>query len=172
MDFEKTLDELADARKAYEKKAQEIVKHIFKDIFKQIPELQMIRWVQYAPHFNDGDECIFSVHEPAFIGGTKAAIEALSEDDDFIDEGGWGSFEYCDGEVLERHGIVDLNPSSYASEHQKHKSPLNGEQKKLLKKLSKAMQGELEDALKEAYGTDAEVTVTAKGANVEEYSHD
>lgn len=32
-------------------------------VVSQYPEVESIRWTQYTPYFNDGDECVFGVHE-------------------------------------------------------------------------------------------------------------
>jgi hypothetical protein len=45
---------------------QEKMKDIFTAFFNTHPNVKTIHWTQYAPHFNDGEECIFSVNEPHF----------------------------------------------------------------------------------------------------------
>lgn len=40
---------------------------IFKLAFDNVPALKAIAWNQYTPYFNDGDECVFCVNDPAFI---------------------------------------------------------------------------------------------------------
>lgn len=47
-----------------------------KELFARCPSLQGIRWYQYTPHFNDGDECIFSMHGMYFLVGTEAERNA------------------------------------------------------------------------------------------------
>ena len=39
---------------------------IFPAFWEQNPDIKSIVWTQYAPYFNDGDPCIFSVREVAF----------------------------------------------------------------------------------------------------------
>lgn len=41
------------------------------------PTLAEVRWPQYAPYFNDGDECIFSVHEPTITFADGSEFEYL-----------------------------------------------------------------------------------------------
>lgn len=60
-----------------------IFKDFFLGIFAKYPTVQAIRWQQYAPHFNDGDACVFTVHEPE-------AWEAETEEDDEKWQGTWG----------------------------------------------------------------------------------
>ena len=35
---------------------------VFREIFEKNPGLESIRWTQYTPYFNDGEECVFRVH--------------------------------------------------------------------------------------------------------------
>lgn len=53
----------------------EILKGAFKDIFVQAPNLHMICWAQYAPYFNDGDACEFSVNEIFAVSKSYAELE-------------------------------------------------------------------------------------------------
>lgn len=41
----------------------ETLKSSFKEVFEENPNLYMICWTQYAPYFNDGEPCVFSVHD-------------------------------------------------------------------------------------------------------------
>lgn len=48
------------------KKVIEDVERLEKDFaafFAACPEVESLSWTQYTPHFNDGDACVFSVHE-------------------------------------------------------------------------------------------------------------
>jgi len=63
----KLFEELKVLKKAYDEKLRKegeaAVKDAFKDIFDKFPELEMIWWTQYTPYFNDGDTCVFRVHD-------------------------------------------------------------------------------------------------------------
>lgn len=76
----------AEAQKAIEA-AREVCKSAFCDGIRELiaenPEIQKISWRQYTPYFNDGDECVFSVHEP-YINGFDAY--GWNEDDEEADE--------------------------------------------------------------------------------------
>lgn len=41
------------------------LREVFKDFFAKFPMVTAIRWTQYTPYFNDGEACVFSVHEPS-----------------------------------------------------------------------------------------------------------
>lgn len=47
-----------------------------------------IKWRQYTPYFNDGEACIFSVHEPVYYidNGIVPTYFSLEEEDE---DGGW-----------------------------------------------------------------------------------
>lgn len=54
------------------------------EIAKLPPDVTAVRWTQYAPHFNDGDPCVFGVNERRF----KLAASAEDDGDDedgFVD---------------------------------------------------------------------------------------
>lgn len=46
---------------------------LFKAFFAQYPEVTAVGWTQYTPHFNDGDPCVFRVHE--FYATTKTDMD-------------------------------------------------------------------------------------------------
>ena len=52
-----------EARTALRQLLLESLKADLKEIFKATPELTGIAWAQYAPHFNDGEPCVFSVYD-------------------------------------------------------------------------------------------------------------
>lgn len=45
-----------------EKDTESLFKLSFKEIFKKHKKLESFSWVQYTPHWNDGDECVFGAH--------------------------------------------------------------------------------------------------------------
>lgn len=34
---------------------------LFAPLFEQFPEVTTVKWRQYTPYFNDGDECVFGI---------------------------------------------------------------------------------------------------------------
>lgn len=73
------LAEAAKARKEMVDKAKGSLKPGLEQFMTDHPELEGIRWTQYAPHFNDGEPCEFAVHD------IEACLKAPEEDD----EEGW-----------------------------------------------------------------------------------
>jgi len=69
------LDKYRAVRADIEKKLQEarsLAQAAFTEAlmepFDKFPELESFSWTQYTPWFNDGDECVFSVHtDPEMI---------------------------------------------------------------------------------------------------------
>lgn len=61
---------------------QDLFKPFFEKLFLDHPDAQRVRWTQYTPHFNDGDPCVFNVHE--------AQVSKLSDAEDLTgDEDNW-----------------------------------------------------------------------------------
>lgn len=62
-------DRLKEAKRALEKAKRDSVKmgeRLFREcvneLFEEHPDLQSFSWNEYAPHWNDGDECVFGVY--------------------------------------------------------------------------------------------------------------
>jgi hypothetical protein len=84
----------AKAIEAFQEGAKKLIEPTLKNFMQEHKTVQSIRWRQYTPYFNDGEPCVFSVHE----------LEALpvgrddGEDWDYIygkaengyDEADWG----------------------------------------------------------------------------------
>lgn len=51
----------------------------FKDLFEKYEQVEAIRWEQYAPYFNDGDPCAFSVYD-LMVKGLKLVSEENVDD--------------------------------------------------------------------------------------------
>ena len=52
-------DIIEEARREMRKKGKDFVQEKFADFFTKYPEVEAVTWVQYIPHFNDGDVCTF-----------------------------------------------------------------------------------------------------------------
>ena len=72
--------------------AKEKLSESFKEVFEKYPEIESIKWQQYTPYFNDGDECIFRVCDTTVtVAGkeiegyiSKWAMEYDKELEDFL----------------------------------------------------------------------------------------
>ena len=64
------------------------LKTVFKAVFAEYPNVTRLTWRQYTPYFNDGDPCVFSVHDLEVFDETCT----ISDEDDY-EEGvdvSWG----------------------------------------------------------------------------------
>lgn len=52
----------AEKKKALSDQLKSEFPAILKPLFDKYPAVEKIRWVQYTPYFNDGDECTFSAN--------------------------------------------------------------------------------------------------------------
>lgn len=155
MKITELTEEFGALRKAFQEKAQAALTEGIAAFFVENPEIEYLRWTQYAPYFNDGEPCIFHVHDVhAFLTAQARAdfgLPAESEDDE---EG--HLFEICRYN-RKTHEFV------YASERAK-------ELEKAVNGFEKALRG-LEDFLDVIYGGDTEVRVYRDGrVETEEYS--
>ena len=138
-----------------------------------VPPGYAVTWRQYTPHFNDGDACTFSVHDPEL---------AKLDDDGDTSEG----IDF--GTAIERYGKPDeiksymRNDYSYGRgnneqvkvEYTEHGFPaIDGWSVEKLEALGKAW-GELpEDMLESAFGDHVSVAIKYDGTfDVSDYSHD
>jgi hypothetical protein len=84
--------DLQEKQAAYQKESQQLLYTVFASFFDACPSVKAVYWTQYAPGFNDGDPCVFSVHTVAFSNATdeKALAGAIDEEDlsDYLTEDG------------------------------------------------------------------------------------
>jgi len=86
-------DKLTAAREAAKATFKDLVKVGFAEFFVAHPEIQAIKWKQYTPYFNDGDACVFSVHD-WYAKPTDAALAPKDDEDEengFIDPWSMGN---------------------------------------------------------------------------------
>lgn len=60
---------------------QDLFKPFFQKLFLDHPEAERVHWVQYTPHFNDGDPCVFGVHDPSVTRHAGAEYDGHEEED-------------------------------------------------------------------------------------------
>lgn len=113
-------------------------------------EVESIKWQQYTPYFNDGEECIFSVHDV----GVK--ITGVAED-----AGGYG-----DGYL----GVYDVNPKYRGCPWDDGSLPEGAWG--VYPALEALGSEDWENIARENFGDHAEVIATREGFSVEYYEHD
>ena len=60
--MENYAEKLEKLKKKYAEECKNTLIPEFKKIFDKYPQVKFFAWTQYSPHFNDGDECIFSAN--------------------------------------------------------------------------------------------------------------
>jgi hypothetical protein len=75
--------DLQEKQAAYQKECQQLLHTVFASFFDVCPSVKAVYWTQYAPSFNDGDPCVFSVNSVSFCNSTneKALADAMDEED-------------------------------------------------------------------------------------------
>ena len=163
------------------------------------PTIGSFSWVQYTPYFNDGDPCVFNVHEALSVtiaspGDTLSDGTAVCPDDScgtVIPAGN----EYCgkcgtwvrdldeDDDDAGTENGVEYSPhlgkrvSKWDSESKKYApgtylGPDEARYDRCLA-LEKALgSGAFDDVLLEHFGDHCSVRVSRNGIRVSEYSHD
>jgi hypothetical protein len=59
---------------------------ILKPLFEKYPSVEKIRWRQYTPYFNDGDECTFSAHVDSLAINDDEPYETSDGNEDASEE--------------------------------------------------------------------------------------
>jgi hypothetical protein len=122
------------------------IKDLFAKFFEAVPEVYAVRWTQYAPYFNDGAPCIFSVYEPE-IALAKPGSEIDPDDGSEVD-------------VFE--SVYYHSPKS------EHSEQLRASFKELKDSFPL-----LSDVFEMTFGSDQQVTIFRDGTiKNEEYDHD
>lgn len=67
--FEELNVKLEEFQKKFTKEGSELFQKIAKEMFETYPEVKSFSWTQYTPYFNDGEECVFRIHEVDQING-------------------------------------------------------------------------------------------------------
>ena len=143
-------------------KYQDLIKNKLTDILKlyfdEDTECKSIVWKQYTPFFNDGSECVFSVHDPAFYSYDVNNMTAEQESD----------HDDWDGELL--------YVSSYSTKDDiwENGKPRPATEAELTRtKLASLITNDtVSKMLKLSFGDHTKVTVTRDGITSEDYDHD
>jgi len=148
MKLEKLIENYTEAKKQFTVAAQESFKEYLKEFFDANPEIKVIKWQQYTPYFDDGDECVFSVHDVTFSNSDADNVSAWGElneerEGEFAFQGTWGML---DAGRAKKDVYDNMNGTICSSE--------------------------MQDIMRAMFGDHVEVTCTREGINVEEFEHD
>ena len=157
-----TIQDFTKARDAYRKllnkEGKGVLKRAFKAFFDATPNVEAIVWTQSVPSFNDGDACTFSACDFQIrFADTVASAKAREEDGEDGDEytGPEPDGFLCYGEGCEPRCGISAKQWKAA-----------GIDPKAWKGLLEVHDDEL---LETVFGSNAKVTATRKGFQVDEY---
>lgn len=149
--IKRVIEKTQELDKEVKKVGKKSIKDLFKAIFKKYPEVTALQWTQFTPHFNDGDACVFTVHE----------IRAQFKEGVVISKGD------PESEHSKEDTISDGEDSVYTYEF----SDTHPEIAAAIDEIYEVFQS-VEGTLRAVFGDGVEVTVTPKEVEVEEYDHD
>lgn len=79
--FESFKKQVEDLRMKLQETGEQFLLEHFKETFNKHQNLKEVRWTQYTPYFNDGEECTFrSNHEWADIEGVDGELDYDSKE--------------------------------------------------------------------------------------------
>lgn len=173
---EKKKNELA--KRKMSKSGEKLFKEAVKDIFKKFKDLESISWTQYTPHWNDGDECVFSCH-----------VSDLAINDEEVNEceGLWNLEEMCkllaNKEVEKNRIVMELADKSNKKEWEieqlkreletiESRDLEDVKRKYDIKKYTIELLGEIDESVYQEMFGEGLVVVNRDGASVEDYEHD
>lgn len=150
------VDKINEQLEAFKAKRADLVKQLQAEfpslllpLFSQSKRIESIGWRQYTPYFNDGDECIFGVHNDDL---TINGIDDYDGDENeiaFIKEKIWNGDKW----------VVNTN--------------LDKPEFDLLQQIEKVLRSIPDDFYKDLFGDHVKVTVYKDGRiETEEYEHD
>jgi hypothetical protein len=162
MSIQTDIEKIREAKRAY----QELIRSIGTSSIKTMCEEVLaatgspkVRWMQYTPYFNDGEPCEFSVYEPEIYfpdhpkgyGGDWVESCAFYESVDYDRTKAYGdptraTFTYKDAQQEASH--------------------------KVFRAFSLAIQQDLQEVMREAFGDHVSVTYEGGQFTVEDYDHD
>jgi hypothetical protein len=139
---------------------EEDFKGWFLEFFQLYPFVTRIQWVQYAPYFNDGVPCVFSVHEPEM----ELSVSFVAKNPDLL----VGLPDYPSDEDREEGNSTGRFLGNYTFDKGATKQyPDLAQAVKTLKELFEA-----DDILELVFGEHSQIVVTPEKIVVEEYEHD
>ena len=71
-----------DYAKRITKEGKQALSNELADFFKENPKIVGVKWNQYTPYFNDGEECVFRFNEYSLKFKLQGADEEAGEDGD------------------------------------------------------------------------------------------
>lgn len=157
--YEDIIANIDNKAKEFREYSKNQMTEIYKSVFESFPNIAAIVWTQYAPYFNDGEPCEFSVHDVNIV--EKSPHFDFDPDLLVLQGCAYGELDY-DGEY-EESDLWCTDGWGLSSG-----TPL----KLLIDTLDKFHSG-ISGLMEDIYGSHAIVAVTPEKTIVEEYEdHD
>lgn len=121
----------------------------FKDFFEACPEVRAIVWAQYAPFWNDGEPCEFSVHEYEVV-----SFSDKEEEDSYLSYG-YGENSMISSWRKDRDNEVQARVRALCEKY-----------------LGPVFSSEAETILQFVFGDDCQVVATREGFETNEIEHE
>lgn len=149
------IDNFVAIKAQFQKDAQEQLKEVFADFWGKNPGVKAITWTQFAPYFNDGDPCTFSVDDPYFTNAEGSDINDIR----------WGQYDgdkeniWCEDSFDPRWCKVVAADVGVDADS--------------CKELSRLLQcNVMVDVMEATFGNDATIIATREGFRIEGCEHD
>lgn len=159
-----TKEKLEKARQELEQKFQKEIGGIFKEFLNSQPSIHGFAWVQYTPYFNDGEECVFGVHDIYAFYDNDVVREAFKNGDTCLAYGEIGDDD-------ESGGIVNLSKYDYSAGYSSKKNRKMTDVEKAVGEFVDAL-NQFKDEFRYAFGDHVMVTVTRDGIDINDYDHE
>lgn len=155
-ELRQAVEKLQTLRAEVLERAAKDLKQVLQDFIVENPSIELIKWNQYIPYFNDGDACEFQLGEIYFIPKIKIG------DDEFDVE---------DENSLYENQVSFGEYDKEAADKARAKQGVDSKTVENCKELNSLL-NDMEDSLRELFGEHSTVSVTAEGVEVDEYEHD
>ena len=136
----------------FRKVATEKLKEFFVKFWEENPAIKAVTWTQYAPYFNDGEACEFSVNDPYFTNAEGKDLEEI---------GCWGRYEGEKEDIWSEYSFS----GRYGAVAREGVDPVSTDS------LSSLLTSEVMKPIMEAtFGSDNTVIATREGFQVDDFS--
>lgn len=155
-ELKRLISDFKETQDAFKKHAQKAFKESMKSFFIDNPEIKVVKWAQYSPYFNDGEECTFSVGMPYFSNAPDA---------DDIRHG-----EYVGDDIEEGEDPIWVHGEDAYGENE---APPIERLHTAMNDFEEIQQSSIfQDLAETMFGNHVQIVITANGIKVEEYDHD
>lgn len=151
--LEKFKESLAEYKRLLDeqtKKLGEELDPVILEVLDSLPDVLALKWYQYVPYFNDGDECRFTVTDLEYLTKRDLLENGYSEED-------------IENKLIDCIKTIEIE-WNYSGWY--------GESPEILKVFNKEFRKLPREILENRFGNDVEVFFTRNGFETRFYDHD